>query len=307
MVMRVLVTGADGFIGRYTLPLLVQAGFEVHALCWLGETSQINGVNWHKLDLMDCHAVNALLDELKATHLLHLAWYTVHGKFWHASENLQWVACSLNLLRCFVGHGGRRVLMAGSCAEYDWSRGHCSELETECNPTSLYGTSKHALYQIAEAYCAQNSVSFAWGRIFFLYGPGEAGGRFVPAIINGLLRQEAVPCSDGSQVRDFMHVSDVASAFVRLLNSDVQDAVNIASGQAYTLKQIGERLMELVEGRGQIDFGSLPNRPDDPDVLTADVRRMQHELNWSPSLTLDEGLEDTIKWWQTRLEAVHVT
>jgi len=95
---KVLVTGADGFIGRYTLPLLVKAGFEVHALCWQGETREVDGVIWHKVNLMDYPAVDALLQELKATHLLHFAWYTVHGKFWHASENLQWVACSLNLL-----------------------------------------------------------------------------------------------------------------------------------------------------------------------------------------------------------------
>ena len=304
---KVLVTGADGFIGRYTLPMLVQVGFDVHALCWHQQPDPIEGVCWHRIDLMQPQAVDALLTDIQATHLLHLAWYTVHGKFWHASENLGWVEASLGLLAAFANHGGKRVVMAGSCAEYDWSAGGlCSEQTTACNPSTQYGVSKHELNEKAAAFCTRNQLSFAWGRVFFLYGPGEYSTRFVPSVINGLLNGEKVPCSDGHQLRDFMHVCDVASGFVHLLNSDVRGAVNIASGQAYTLKKIGEKLMEQVGGTGQIDFGALANRPDDPDVLTADVTRLQNELNWSPSLTLDEGLADTVDWCQAKLEAAHV-
>ena len=303
--MRVLVTGADGFIGRYTLPLLVKAGYEVHALCWLRTHEETDGVIWHKINLMDFSEVDALLQKLQVSHLLHLAWYTEHGKFWHADENLQWVACSLNLLQRFVGHGGERAVMAGSCAEYDWSAGLCSELETACHPATLYGTSKHALYQVAESYCAQHDVDFAWGRIFFLYGPGEVGNRFVPAVINGLLRQEAVACSDGSQIRDFMHVADVASAFVALLESRLIGAVNIASGESNTLRRIGEEIMSQISGDGYVDFGALPNRKDDPAVLTADVSRLRDELGWLPAYPLHQGLADTIDWWKQAQEELN--
>jgi nucleoside-diphosphate-sugar epimerase len=303
---RVVVSGADGFIGRLTLSSLVQIGFEVHALCWLGEAAELDGVNWHKIDLMDDHAVDVLLFDLQATHLLHLAWYTQHGKFWHATENLQWVSCSLNLLRCFVEHGGKRVVMAGSCAEYDWSVGHCLEQETVCSPATLYGTSKHALHQIAKSYCAQNNVNFAWGRIFFLYGPGEVISRFVPAVINGLLRHEKVPCSNGSQIRDFMHVEDVASAFVALLESDLTGAVNIASGESCTLRRLGEEIMRQIKGEGRIEFGALPNRSGDPAVLTADVSRLRDELGWSPYYTLGTGLADSICWWKSNSNSHHI-
>ncbi len=296
---RVIVSGANGFIGCHTLPLLVNAGFEVHALNWLGEAAQVEGVSWHKVDLMDHSAVDTLLHNLQVTHLLHLAWYTEHGKFWHAAENLQWVACSLNLLKCFVGLGGKRVLMAGSCAEYDWSKGHCFEQSTECLPASLYGTSKHALHQIAQAYCAQSNISFAWGRIFFLYGSGEAASRFVPTVINGMLRQEKVPCSDGTQLRDFMHVEDVASAFVALLASDLTGAFNIASGESCTLREIGEKVMRQIKGDGRIEFGALPNCQSDPAVLTADIARLRDELGWRPSHSPEEGLAETIEWWKS--------
>ena len=303
---RVVVTGANGFIGKYTLKFLVKAGFEVCALRFRGEELQVEGVNWYTVDLMDFSAVNVLLEQLEATHLLHLAWYTEHGKFWHATENLQWVACSLNLVKCFVKHGGQRVVMAGSCAEYDWSSSHCSEQETECRPSTLYGVCKNSLRQISQAFCEQNNISFAWGRIFFLYGPGEVKNRFVPEVINSLLLQEKARCSDGEKIRDFMYVEDVASAFTSLLASDLNGAVNIASGESVTLKKIGELILNQIGGNGKLDFGALVNREGEPLILTADIKRLCDELGWRPTYSLDKGLEKTIDWWENGRENNYV-
>jgi nucleoside-diphosphate-sugar epimerase len=297
---RVIVSGANGFIGRFALPLLVEAGFEVHALSRAGEPAAVNGVSWHNIDLMDFRAVDALLKKLRATHLLHMAWYTEHGKFWNAAENLQWVGCSLNLLNCFAGYGGKRVAIAGSCAEYDWSEGHCSEISTDCKPATLYGTSKHALHEIAEMFCAQEKISLAWGRVFFLYGPDEVSSRFVPTVINGLLRQETVPCSDGKQIRDFMYVEDVSSAFVALLSSELTGAINIASGEANSLREIGAEIKRQLDGQGELEFGALQGRKDDPEVLTADVRRLNDMLDWCPHFTLKTGIARSIDWWKTK-------
>jgi len=300
-VKRVIVTGANGFIGRYALPLLVEAGFDVHALSRRTDLEPIEGVTWHSVDIMHEQDIESLCAALNATHLLHLAWYTEHGKFWYGDQNLDWVCCSLSLLKIFIQFGGKRVVFAGSCAEYDWSQGLCSDMRTPCNPATLYGVSKHALHQIAEAYCTQHQVSIAWGRVFFLYGPGELASRFVPAVINGLLRQEEVPCSDGSQIRDFMHVEDVASAFAALLKSDLTGAVNIASGESCTLREIGEMIMQQIKGDGRVKFGALPNRSSDPSMLIADVGRLRDGLNWSPNYILETGLADSISWWKTKL------
>lgn len=291
---RVLLTGANGLIGRFAMPLLVQAGYEVHAVSRGASPVACEGVVWHQLDLMDTEATGRLLQAIKAESLLHLAWYTEHGKFWTAAENLDWVQASLVLLKSFVEQGGRRCVLAGSCAEYSWNEGHCIEGQTPCKPSTLYGTSKLALQQVAQAYCDLHKVSMAWGRVFFLYGPHEPASRYVPLLIDGMLDKRTIPCSSGRQLRDFMYVADVASAFVSLLGSDCRGCVNIASGQAMSLKDIALKVADQLDGHALLQFGSLPDRPGDPLVLTADVTRLQAEVGWRPRYSLEEGLKETI-------------
>jgi len=301
--MRVLLTGASGFIGRHCLPLLVNAGFEVHATASRSarETASRSGVYWHKVDLLEGQQVDGLLAEIAPTHLLHFAWYAVHGRFWAAQENLRWVQASLGLLEAFARAGGQRVVMAGSCAEYDWNYGYCSELTTPLRPGSLYGACKHALQAMLGAFSRQTGLSSAWGRIFFLYGPHEGPGRLVSSVICSLLRGQPVRCSQGNQVRDFLYVEDVVSAFAALLRSDVQGPINIASGFPVRIREVVEAIGRKIGNQELIRFGELPTPPEEPPLLVADVRRMTEEMSWMPSLSLDAGLDHTIDWWKREL------
>ena len=203
---RILVTGARGFIGRHCLPLLVARGYEVHAVSSQRITANASDVYWYQADLLDPSQVLALVTKVRAGHLLHLAWYTVPGKYWTSPKNLRWVQASVSLLQEFVAHGGQRVVMAGSCAEYDWRYGYCSEAVTPLAPRTLYGTCKHSLQLVLSAFAKQTGLSAAWGRIFFLFGPYEHPDRLVAFVIRSLLKGEAARCSHGNQIRDFLYV-----------------------------------------------------------------------------------------------------
>jgi nucleoside-diphosphate-sugar epimerase len=235
---RVLLTGATGFIGRYCLPSLLASGYEVHAVSSRVQQAPQSETHWHQADLLNSEQVLGLMVRVQPTHLLHFAWSVVPGKFYTSLENYRWVQASLNLLQAFGLQRGRRVVMVGTCAEYDWKYGYLSEQITPLSPATLYGACKHALQVMFDAFTRQTGLSGAWGRIFFLYGPYEHPARLVSSVIRSILQGEPARCSHGNQIRDYLYVQDVADAFVALLESDIMGPVNVASGCPVALKDI---------------------------------------------------------------------
>lgn len=304
-VKRVLVTGAGGFIGRHSLPVLVDAGFEVHALSRSPRQTEFDhdGVHWHKSDLFKNGAAQTVLNEVLPTHLLHFAWYAEPGRYWTAVENFHCVSASLALLQAFAEQGGRRVVMAGTCAEYDWNYGRCVEDVTPKTPATIYGSCKNALQDMLTIYAKQYDLSSAWGRVFFLYGPYEHPSRLVASVIRSLLQGQPALCSSGEQVRDFLHVADVASAFVALLDSEAQGPVNIASGEAMTIKNVVSEIAIKLGHPELLRLGARTSTsPQDPLLLLADVRRLKEEVDWQPDFDLSSGLDATIAWWRRQLK-----
>lgn len=307
---RVLLTGAGGFVGRRCVTELLARGYEVHAVSRrpAGRGGQSGGgaarTHWHAADLLDARGVAALVAEVGPTHLLHLAWYTEHGKFWAAVENLSWVGASLRLFEAFAAAGGRRVVAAGTCVEYaPEGDAPCSEASTPLAPTTLYGACKHATHVALEAFARQAGLSHAWGRLFFPYGPGEPQGRLVPSVARALLAGEPALCTHGRQVRDFIHADDAAAAFAALLDSAVEGAVNVGSGRPVSL---GEVIGEVAARAGRPDLVRLGARPapaGEPPSLWADVRRLREEVGWSPRLELGEGLGRAVEWWRRKIDS----
>ncbi len=295
---RVLVTGATGFIGRHCLAPLLESGYDVHAVSTREHPPRDlrAPVSWHRADLLQENAAAALVERLRPTHMLHLAWYAEPKKYWTAPENLAWVAATLNLLQAFARCGGERVVSAGSCAEYNWRYGLCSEAFTPCEPATLYGASKHGLHQMIEAWARQIGISAAWGRIFFLYGPHEHPTRLVRSVIASLLQNQTARCTEGSQRRDFLHVQDVAGGFVALLDSRVDGAVNIASGIPTSVRNVVSRIANQIGLKQLVQFGAIPTAEAEAPLVYADVARLKNEVEFSPQFDLESGIAQTIEW-----------
>jgi len=295
---RVLVTGASGWIGTNTLRPLLMRGYEVHAVS--RRDPGLEGVEHHKADLLNEADVRELVSSIKPTHLLHLAWYAEHQKFWTSVENLHWLRASVLFIEELARSGGQRMVVAGTCAEYDWQDGVCSESNTACAPVTLYGAAKLALYEVAKSYCTQIGMSWAWGRIFFLYGPAEPAERLVAAVARALLRGEPVKTTSGRQRRDYLHVADAGDAFAALLESDVSGPVNIASGVPVRVRDIVEAIAGVVGRRDLLEIGGLADRPGDPPLIVATTDRLRHEVGWSQRIGLEDGLRSTVEWWRQR-------
>ncbi|HEV3136441.1 MAG TPA: NAD(P)-dependent oxidoreductase [Pirellulales bacterium] len=294
---RVLVTGGTGFIGRHVTASLQARGFEVHLIVRDRDTARALTADafLHQADLFDESSSATVLRDVAPTHLLHLAWVTAHDKFWTSVENFAWVQASLNLVQHFTAAGGRRIVCAGTCAEYDWSDEHCSEFTTAARPATLYGACKNGLREMVDHYAALHGIRAAWGRLFFLYGPGENRARFLPSLILPLLRGDYADCQCGDHVRDFLHAADAADAFAALLDSEVQGAVNIASGGPVRLAVLANQIAAIAGRPDLLRTGTRPGSPNNPQVLTADTTRLNQEVDWRPRISLERGLKEL---WQ---------
>jgi len=299
-VTRVLVTGARGFIGRHAIDALVGRGHDVVAVTrGAPEDEQRPGVRWVQSDLLDPTGAPSLIAAARATHLLHLAWYAEHGAFWTSRENLDWVGASLRLLRAFADADGHRAVVAGTCAEYAWGLGgRCVEGATPMAPATVYGAAKHGLGVIARAYARQEGLSLAWGRVFFCFGPREAAGRLVPSVARALLRGQEAPVTRGDQIRDFLAVDELAAAFAALLDSSVEGAVNVASGEPIALRDLVAMVGEAAGRPDLIRYGALTARPEEPAEIVASVDRLRDEVGWSPRERLIDGVARTVRWWR---------
>ena len=184
---KVLVTGAAGFVGRHCLASLAGYAGEVHAAVRPASALDMSGLHVHTVDLFDAQQVSALIKTIRPSHLLHLAWISTPGAYRMSPQNLAWVEMSIQLLRQFAEHGGRRAVLIGSCAEYDWAAGCCHEFTTPLRPTSLYGACKNILRGKLEELALQSGLSAAWGRLFFIYGPHEHPQRLVASVCRALL------------------------------------------------------------------------------------------------------------------------
>ena len=297
---KVLITGARGFVGRHCRGRLADAGFEVHAVSSSAPPPGARRTIWHVADLLNAVEADRLIDAVKPTHLLHLAWVTTPGEYWTSPLNDTWRKASEHLIESAVSCGVGRVVSAGTCAEYDWSVGRCDEKTTPLAPKSPYSRNKDELRVRLESLSEQRGFSAAWARLFFLYGPGEPAGRLVPSIINHLLQDEPAECSEGTHQRDFIYVQDAAAALVALVQSDLAGPVNIGSGKAVAVRDIAMKLGEALSKPQLIQLGARNCDRAEPPLVVACTDRLEGELGFRPRWDMDRGLADAIAWWRSQ-------
>lgn len=305
--MRVLLTGASGFLGSHVARLLVHEGCQVFALArpgsdlWRLHDVQ-NALQFVVGDVLDGPQVTAAVQQAQPDLCLHLAWYAEPGVYLHSPRNVEYIGASLHLAARLAEAGCKRLVVAGTVAEYDADYGYLAE-STPIRPVTLYAASKVATQTVLARLAEQIGLSTAWARIFYIYGPGENPKRFVPDVITTLLRGEPTRTTLGEQVRDYLHVADVAAALWAVARSDLAGVVNVGSGVPVTNRQIVQQIGAILERPELVRFGDLPYRAGDPMFVCADVRRLRMNTDWRQRYDVEAGLRQTTNWWRDQLVA----
>ncbi len=276
--MRVLLTGASGFLGRYVLNRLRKYGISTVVA---GRTlpNNVSSADFIQADMLAQCDFDDLVSEAGATHLLHLAWYAEHGKYWTSPLNLRWTEATVRLVEAFCRSGGQKVVVAGTCAEYDWAHGYCREDITALNPSTLYGIAKDAARRLTMAVCAEHKMPCAWGRIFLPYGQGEDSRRLIPSLIAVFQGKRPPFGVNATAYRDFLHAGDLAEGFIRLLQSEAAGVYNICSGQPVQTAEVVRHIAHSLHANPQAVLELPTERPGEPALLVGDNHKLK-ALGW---------------------------
>jgi UDP-glucose 4-epimerase len=306
--MRILVTGAAGFIGSHTVEALLKAGAgDVAAVDDLSSGRRANldpRARFYQADIRDKSAIAVLFEREKPEVLIHLA-AQMDVRRSVAEPTLD---CEINLIGLLVlleagrRHGLRRVIFASSGgAIYGHQLAFPCDEDHPCRPVSPYGVAKLASEAYLYFYRAQYGIEYAALRYANVYGPrqdphGEAGvvAIFCERLLTGA---DAVIFGGGEQTRDYVFVKDVAGANVAALERAATGAFNIGTGVETSVNQLYRMLAEI----GGIERAPLrgPARPGEQRRSSISFERATSALGWRPLVALRDGLAQTFKYYQS--------
>jgi nucleoside-diphosphate-sugar epimerase len=248
-------------------------------------------------DLCDAEALEALMSSVKPDVCLHLAWFAEPGVYVNSMQNLDMLTASLRLSALAARAGCKYFMGVGTCFEYDLNYGYLSE-STPVKPQSLYAGSKLAFKSVLDQIGRTTGLETAWVRLFYQYGAYEDKRRVVPAVITSLLSNQKQKLTRGEQIRDYLHVEDVASAITAIFRKRLTGEVNIGSGIPITIRDLTTKIGALLDRTELLEYGAIPYNPDDPRFVCANNRHLVEQTGWKPRFELEEGLLRTINWWQ---------
>jgi UDP-glucose 4-epimerase len=294
---RALVTGATGFLGLHLCRLLALQGMTVQAVCRPESGALPLGVERFVCDLLDQEALVQVLRRNQPDYVFHLAGFTSAARELNAvlpsfHTNL---TSTVNLLKAVAEVGCKRLVLAGSLEE---------PAGPLCIPSSPYAASKWAASTYACMFWQLFQTPVTIARIFMVYGPGQRDvKKLIPYTIRALLQRGELRFSSGLREVDWVFVEDVARGLVLLSQAENVngESVDLGTGILTSVRNVVERLAQLVDPSARPAFGSLGERSAE-QIRRADIVRTEALLGWKPSVLLDEGLRATVDYYVQQRE-----
>lgn len=304
--MKVLITGASGFIGANLARALLDAGEEVHLLLRPGHDlwrirELLPRVAAHHATLEDGPSVERVVNAARPERVFHLATY---GAYPHQRDRAAAVATNLdgtlNLARAALGAGCEAIVSAGTSSEYG-RKDHAPAEDEPVEPEGPYAETKaRATLRLAELSegAATRIVTL---RIYSAYGPWEEPTRFIPALVLEGLEGRFPPLAAPATARDFVQVDDVCQAFLKA-GSAPSGIYNVGTGVQTTLEDAVGVARRLFEIEAEPEWASYQDRAWDTSVWVSNSSRARDAFGWTATIGFAEGLERTAAWFRARPE-----
>jgi dTDP-glucose 4,6-dehydratase len=309
---RVVMTGAAGFIGSHLAETLLDLDYSVVVIDNLltGDIANVSHLVSRDFQFIKHDVTNYIDIDGPVDFVLH--WASPASPF----DYLQWPIPTLkvgalgthNALGLAVAKHARFVLAStsevyGDPLEHPQRESYWGNVNS-VGPRSVYDEAKRFAEAITMAYHRYHGLDAKIVRIFNTYGPrmrvndGRAVPTFIPQALEG---KDITIFGDGRQTRSFTYITDLVDGVIRLMTSDLNDPVNIGNPHELTIEQIARTIVRMTGSSSRLVYRDLPI--DDPKVRQPDITRARTKLGWEPKVDLEEGLEKTIAYFKTKLEA----
>ena len=313
--MKVLVTGAEGFIGSHLTELLVEKGFEVKAFVrynfkndwgWLEESKYKNDIEVYAGDVRDYDSV---YDAMKGADVVfHLAAligipYSYISPLAYIKTNTEG---TYNILESGRKLNLKRIIITSTSEIYGTAQYVPIDEKHPYNPQSPYAASKAAADHLALSYYRSFGTPITIIRPFNTYGPRQSARAVIPTIISQILAgKKQIKLGNLSPTRDLNYVKDIANGFITvgLHENTIGDVYNLGSGQEISIGDLAQKIIELTGKKVEIIEDAQRIRPEKSEVerLLSNAEKARKVTGWKPKYTLEEGLKETIDWIKDNL------
>jgi nucleoside-diphosphate-sugar epimerase len=292
--LKVLVTGASGFIGQHLCRRLCCEGHRVHATSRRRHGTDAAGPRWHQADLADLAEARLIFATVKPDVVFHLA-----GEV-GASPDFSLVlptfhsllASTINLLVASMEEDCGRIVLTGSLTEP-------LPGDRIAVPQSPYAAAKWAGAGYGRMYHDLFDAPVVILRPFMAYGPGQAAAKLIPSVSLALLLGKRPKVSSGTVGADWVYIDDVVEGFVAAATAPgiEGETIDLGTGSLVPMRNVVERIVDIVGSDIKPDFGALPDRPNE-NTVAADTAAAAKYLGWRAQTSLDDGLRQTVEWYR---------
>jgi len=316
--MKILVTGADGFIGSHLTEALLEKGFDVRAFVfynsfnswgWLDTIPKelVKEIEIFPGDIRDPNGVKVAMKNVDMVY--HLAAliaipFSYHSPDSYVDTNIKG---TLNVLQAAKELGTKRILITSTSEVYGTAKYVPIDEKHPFQGQSPYSATKIAADRLAESFYRSFNMPITIVRPFNTYGPRQSARAVIPTIITQLLSgQEFIKLGSLTPTRDFNYVKDTVQGFIEIARSDktIGEEINIATQQEISIGQLANELIKQINPKAQIVCEEQRLRPEKSEVnrLLGSNEKIKRLTKWQPKYSLAEGLAETIEFFRANLE-----
>lgn len=288
---RVLITGANGFIGYNLTNRLCEIGAHVHGTSRSYQISKRKNLTWWQGSMDNLETAQKLLKKIKPDIIFHMSGEVT------AANGLNYVlptyhsllTSTVNLLTLGTEIGCERIILTGSSTE---------PLDDSPYPNSPYAAAKWATTAYGHLFQRTFNTPVTIVRPFMGYGPGQPKGKLIPHVIMSLLRNESPRLSQGLWVTDWVYIEDTIEGLLKaaIVSNPESKVIDLGSGVLTSVREIVEKIVDIIKPDVLPVFGALPDRHDE-HTRVADTAYTLEKLNWKAVTNLEDGLQKTVQWY----------